>query len=375
MIKKAEKVSYFENLDILRVFLALAVVIFHIPEIAASVLHIHLYSDLSIFHKGTEAVFFFFTLSGFLITRLLLVERDVYNDINLKLFYLRRVLRIWPVYFAVIIIGILYYHIILPRLGIVSKANYSIWEALLLCVFFLSNVFQRLFRPGSILSITWSIGVEEQFYLLWPLLFKKSSKGGILVFLIILYLLIALYNFFYPDSVLLKYRFLFDFMIIGGIMALLIQKYEEILIPFFKSKLTLFTFFILFGLVFFTSVFSAVANFNEQLYHTVCGLIAIGWIVVLTVLPPISALKRFTYLGKISYGIYMYHMILVNFVLFVVIKSKLAQIINVTLLSIIINVSVIALTLILSHLSYKYFETYFLSLKNKFTKIKPSAAN
>ncbi|SEO26734.1 Peptidoglycan/LPS O-acetylase OafA/YrhL, contains acyltransferase and SGNH-hydrolase domains [Mucilaginibacter gossypiicola] len=375
MIKKTEKVNYFENLDILRVFLALAVVIFHIPEISASVLHVHLYSDFAIFHKGTEAVFFFFTLSGFLITRLLLIERDVYSDINLKMFYLRRVLRIWPVYFAVIIVGILYYHIILPRLGIVSKANYSIGEALLLCVFFLSNVFQRLFRPGSILSITWSIGVEEQFYLLWPLLFKKSSKGFILGFLIVLYLIIASYNFLNPGSILLKYRFLFDFMIIGGVMALLIQKYEQILIPFFKSKLVLFTFFVLFVLVFFTNVFNPISSLNEQLYHTVCGLISIGWIVTLAFSQPISALKKFTYLGKISYGIYMYHMIMVNFVLFIVLKTKLAQVVNIPLLSIIINFSVIALTLILSHLSYKYFETYFLSLKNKFTKVKPAAAN
>lgn len=63
-------------------------------------------------YLGGLAVTFFFVLSGFLITYLLLIERDTKGTINIKNFYLRRVLRIWPVYYVIFVIGFL----ILPRL-------------------------------------------------------------------------------------------------------------------------------------------------------------------------------------------------------------------------------------------------------------------
>jgi len=368
--------KYYDNLDLLRFFLAVTVIIYHIPAITLTVLHVTLFDKLAIFHKGAEAVYCFFTLSGYLITRLLIKEKTAFNDINLKLFYMRRILRIWPVYFLVFIVGMLYYHVVLPKLGVATKDNYSIPVAILLCVFFLSNVFQKLFATGSILAIMWSIGVEEQFYLVWPVIFKKIKLNNILLLLLALYLVIFLYNFFNPKSILLEFRFLFDFMIIGGIASILIDRHHQYATALFLKLWFRIISALLFCIVFFTSLLSFVQTWNQQTYDLLCGIISISFIITLTYLPSLKQLKRATYFGKISYSIYMYHMIIVNLVLFIALKLHFAAHFSAAQLFFIINGLVITITMIAAHISYKYFESYFLSLKDKFTKIKsqPSSA-
>jgi peptidoglycan/LPS O-acetylase OafA/YrhL len=363
--------SYYQNLDLLRFFLACSVVIYHVPAITLNVLHVKIFDKLPIFHRGAEAVYFFFTLSGFLITGLLIKEKATLNKIDLKAFYLRRVLRIWPVYFLVLTIGLLYYNLILPKLGISGKDHYSVITAILLCVFFLSNVFQRVFAPGSILAILWSIGVEEQFYLFWPWLFDKIKLNTLLIILCVLYAVIFTYNFIDPvGSVLLKYRFLFDFMVIGGIFSIIMKKYESIVDKVFSSVVFWLVSSILFVCVFFTSILVFLQAFNQQVYNLACGLIAVSFIISLVKMPSFSKLKKLSYMGKISYGIYMYHMLIVNFVLFVFLKLKLGAVINPGYLFVLLNLLVLSITFLVSHISYKYFETYFLVLKEKFTKVK-----
>ncbi|WP_413666313.1 acyltransferase family protein [Mucilaginibacter sp. Mucisp86] len=370
MKKVINTTQYYQNLDLLRFFLSVSVVIYHIPRIAVTVLHVNIFDKLPIFHKGAEAVYFFFTLSGFLITRLLLKEKLALNDIDLKKFYMRRVLRIWPVYFLVLLIGLTYYNVILPKMGIHGKDNYSIGTALVLCLLFLSNVFQRIYSPGSALAILWSIGVEEQFYLFWPVLFKKVKARFVLGILIVLYLVIFIYNFLTPSSLLIKYRFLFDFMIMGGISAILVDKYQQLAISLFTSLWCRILFFILFILVFFTDVFNVVQGYNQQVYDSICAIIASLLIITLTYLPAVNRLNFLTYLGKVSYGIYMYHMLIVNFVLFVALKLNFTSTFSVSELFFVLNFSVLVITFLFAHFSYKYFETYFLKLKDKFTKIK-----
>ncbi len=103
----SKKTVYFKNLDGLRFFAFLAVFISHATLFLG-------YSNLSpafysikkyILVNGDVGVSFFFVLSGFLITYLLLKEKDGYGKISLKNFYIRRILRIWPVYFTTILVG------------------------------------------------------------------------------------------------------------------------------------------------------------------------------------------------------------------------------------------------------------------------------
>jgi peptidoglycan/LPS O-acetylase OafA/YrhL len=109
----------------------------------------------------------FFVMSGFLITWLLLQEREQTGNTSLKGFYLRRAFRIFPAFYAywtmAVLIRLVRHHPVL-------------WGQALAAFFYVSNYYQGLHAyPESMLSQSWSLGVEEQFYLLWPFLFAKLS--------------------------------------------------------------------------------------------------------------------------------------------------------------------------------------------------------
>ena len=76
--------------------------------------------------------------------------------------------------------------------------------------------------------------------------------------------------------------------------------------------------------------------------------------------------KKLNYLGTISYGIYMYHAIVLNAVVFLFSQLKKTITLNDVVTIVLINVLTISITILIAHFSYKYFENYFLKLKNKF---------
>lgn len=76
--------------------------------------------------------------------------------------------------------------------------------------------------------------------------------------------------------------------------------------------------------------------------------------------------RWFHHLGQISYGIYMYHVIAMNIVVFLCLKIQEKEILSNTMMILLIYILTFALTILLAHISYTYFETYFLKLKNKF---------
>lgn len=136
---------------------------------------------------GGLGVLAFFVLSGFLITWLLLKEEGQSGAISLKLFYLRRSLRIFPAFYA--------YWLLLSAVLLVLHKSYP-WTQAICSLFYISNYYQALHGdPNSGFSHTWSLGIEEQFYLLWPVLFLllKSTRRR-LRFLIAAVLSIALYR-------------------------------------------------------------------------------------------------------------------------------------------------------------------------------------
>src|SRR5271169_6829716 len=164
---------HFEGLNSLRFFAALFVVLGHIPLNQTSVGLPHPSSG-AFFFRGAFAVRFFFTLSGFLITYLLLEEDRRTGDIQVRSFYLRRICRIWPLYFSVVFFGLFFYHAALPWLGIAYRIDYTLPTALLLYSVLLPNLMNSLYTVGGILNPSWSIGVEEQFYLVWAPAVKRA---------------------------------------------------------------------------------------------------------------------------------------------------------------------------------------------------------
>ena len=113
------------------------------------------------------AVICFFVLSGFLITYLLLAEEARTGAISIRAFYLRRILRIWPLYYLLVLCGFLLLpHVSLLGLPIPPVHEHSWWLEFALYM----TVFPNLAVPVPYLAHLWSIGVEEQFYILWPIL-------------------------------------------------------------------------------------------------------------------------------------------------------------------------------------------------------------
>jgi peptidoglycan/LPS O-acetylase OafA/YrhL len=119
---------------------------------------------------GGMGVLIFFVLSGFLITWLLLKEEERFGHISLKLFYARRTLRIFPAFYV--------YWFLIIAVWIISSRHIFRAQALS-SFFYVSNYYQAIFGdPNTGLSHTWSLGVEEQFYVLWPVTFLLLRNNG-----------------------------------------------------------------------------------------------------------------------------------------------------------------------------------------------------
>jgi peptidoglycan/LPS O-acetylase OafA/YrhL len=124
--------------------------------------------------SGAAGVDLFFALSAFLITSILLRERQETGAISLRRFYLRRILRIWPLYFLLIAIAVVLSH---------TMANQHLpWYYVAGYLLFVGNWVHAVFgRPESVCSPLWTVSIEEQFYLVWPVLMKMLRRRGMIV--------------------------------------------------------------------------------------------------------------------------------------------------------------------------------------------------
>lgn len=351
-----------KNIDPLRGFLALVVLLYHLPLVSKTV-GLPYFGDAPIFHRGYHAVAVFFCLSGYLIIGLLFDEKRKNGTINVRDFYIRRILRIYPVYYLVLIFGFLFYHVLLPIFKVPFEVNYDLGKGLLLCIGFLPNVFTKLYDPGSILSVLWSIGVEEQFYLLIaPALFILPLHRFVkylLAFSAIYFILFHL-SFF---SVLMKFGFLYFFMSVGGLMAVLERQGHQVYFGSFALRLLVYAIFLLhFTTDWFQFQDAMVQNLFEVLLFNLT-LVNLAndqrWTI---------KAKFANYLGKVSYGIYMYHMIVINLVLYLFLQIQRNMVLEKWSTVVLINGISMALTFWVAHLSYTYLELYFLRLKKRFRK-------
>ena len=344
------------NLTPIRFILALLVVIFHIAQFSEN-RGFPFFNDLAIFHKGTEAVYMFFSLSGFLIIKQLFVEKKETKSINLKSFYIRRILRIFPLYYLILIFGFLYYRLILPFFGFEFENNYDLLSGIFLSVTFFPNIFSK-YSPGGILEILWSIGIEEQFYLFIAPLFLLLPLKRIILFLSVFTSIYFLIYFSEYLVFLKEYNMLFFYFSFGGLCAIL---YSNNLFQNLIKKLRYPT-LLIFITYFTTGIFTN--NFNPFFYN-LFSFILFGFVISVLALKPIKVLqnKTMNYLGKISYGIYMYHAIALQLVGLIYLKMISKFGFQNTFDVIIINVCVIFITIVVSHFSFKYYESYFLNLK------------
>nr|WP_294937146.1 acyltransferase [uncultured Flavobacterium sp.] len=349
------------NLTSLRFFLALFVVIFHVPQFCKNQ-EIPFFNDLAIFHKGQEAVYMFFSLSGFLIIRQLYIEKKQTNTIALKRFYIRRMLRIFPLYYLILGFGLFYYRFLLPTLGYEFESNYNLLEGILLSVFFLPNVFSFLYYPGGIIEVLWSIGIEEQFYLfIAPCIFFIKNKY-IVAFLALF--TIIYFAIFFSDQIPQLYRFgmYFFYFSSSGVASILLLN-GTIAIRFANKALIVVM--ALFLLYFTTAIFKD--GLSVVSYHLVSMLLFALFLSLMSLVSvPFFENKTLKYLGTISYGVYMFHAIVMQIVGFLYLEFLSKVNVHETTTIISFFALVILLTIGIAGLSYKYYESFFLKLKRSF---------
>jgi len=370
-------VKYFKGLNALRFFAAYLVVIHHAEQIRMKYGLFNL-KEYSLFNNGGIAVTFFFVLSGFLISYLLFKESDITNNISVKKFYFRRILRIWPLYFLIVIIGIIFLPYILDFIGYSYSLPYSFNDVILYYILF-SPFMVNIFYGHHLIEPLWSIGVEELYYIVWAPLFKFLRNYILPIIILIIFvrsLLIYASFLGYFDPVIQRLiRMLrFEAMAIGGLAAYLIYNYSSILTHFLFSRLSQFLLiiFVLLRIFAFKLLVAQSMVFNFLFTTPVISqlviMIIFAWLIINISLNPKSIVrldnKILNFLGNISYGIYMYHM-LVIFGIVVFFKQYLL-IMNSFPSSIIFYLLITTLVIIVSYLSKRFFEDYFLSFKKRF---------
>ncbi len=362
--------THFPGLNSLRFFAAFFVLIGHIPMNQGS-LGLPNPSYGALFFRGAPAVSFFFTLSGFLITYLLLEEIRKTGDVHVRSFYLRRVCRIWPLYFLIVFFGLFFYNALLPLLGIHYPVEYNLSFALLLYTFLLPNLMNSLYTVGGILNPLWSIGVEEQFYLTWAPVVKRFHRllprvcWGVLAVSLTLSILSALNAFGQHAMKKFTGQLEIHFMAAGALCAWALHRHRERLLalPVFTSRALQAVLFILL-LDYYLTNWVPWGWLGEEIVQ----VILYAWLIVTVAANSKNVIRvetrAFEYLGTISYGFYMFHMIAV-YMTSAAFKAWRWWEGSFWLYCIAYYVTAFGLTVLLAHFSYRWFERPFLRLKDR----------
>jgi len=299
----------------------------------------------------------FFVLSGFLITTLLIKERIRFGTINIKNFFIKRVLRIFPVlYLYMLVIFILNYHL---NLGLV-KDNF------LGPLLYLNNF--TFFTGTWLTGHTWSLAVEEQFYLIWPFLFSVLTKNLWLFCLLMISLVpfLKILYYFKPDTyeaTLGPFITNADAIFSGALIAILSFK------NIFKTSQKIWNIKgldLVFILIIFVSMFCVHRGMAGLIFYpmgsTICNVM-ICLLLIRTLLNNQSLLFRLlnrrilVHIGLLSYSLYIWQQ------LFIVPINMYGGRFNLFIFP--LN---IVLAFAAAYLSYNLFEKYFLHFKTQFIK-------
>lgn len=235
----------------------------------------------------------------------------------------------------------------------------------------------------STIAVTWSVAVEEQFYLIWPLLskyttnFYRMAVSVIFFYIGIKFSLFAIERFIFPKSYFWEILFQFveitkiDCMAIGALGAIYLYKNGTERLKRINKVFVIS--FLIFALLICILDIRTLLNkvYLGQLYNEIYAVIFTMVLLLISSRERLANLlenKVTIFLGNISYGIYMLHMIVVVLLAHLV-KEYIhlqASFMNFVLF----EIAVCIVTILVSWLSYEYFEKKFLALKKRFTKIQ-----
>lgn len=356
----SEKI-YLPGLNGIRAVAAMSVVIAHINNR----LDYYGLPKGKLLDLASYGVTIFFTLSGFLITFLLLKELQTTNNINIKKFYIRRVLRIWPLYYLYIILVVLF--------GGWENVTYTMLFYLLIIPNFKNSfvgIFPTTFATKTMnfmLGHYWSLGVEEQFYAFWPWIIKKYKNLLFIllfipVFFVLLKLILRIFDAPYSILVFVNYT-RFGCLSIGALAAYIYTKYPN-LIAFFTSRM----------IEVLAYVFFIIVAINKFHITSIIDHEIVSFFTVIIIYNQIANTRKLInlelpyldYLGRISYGLYVYNPLVIYLMSFLLSNFKFQ---NNSLYLLFIYSVVIFTIIIVAHISYFYFELKFLKIKSKFVTV------
>ncbi|WP_224247569.1 acyltransferase family protein [Hyalangium gracile] len=334
----------FPGLDGLRCLSIVLVVAYHVSGMHSGFLG-----------RGYLGVSLFFAISGFLITSLLLRERDTHGFISLGRFYGRRSLRIFPLYYAML--GTYVVLTFVLEKGVERDEFFGNLPAFLT---YTSNWFVPLVPDKRIIFyFAWSLATEEQFYLLWPGIMRLAHRWGAVLFMAGL-LVISLWAPWAVetgrlDDSLLSVRIMASFappICMGCLAAYAAHSPQgfawmyRVLGPSWAPPL-------LCALVLLAVGTDGTPYWLSSVLMT--ALVVSACLRTDHLLMPVLTLAPVRYLGMISYGIYLMHMLAFNVVRRAVPGQGFAVWFPLTM----------ALTVVMAGLSYRYFESRFLRLKER----------
>ncbi|WP_237566547.1 acyltransferase family protein [Paenibacillus sp. EZ-K15] len=307
------KRRYMPGLDGLRALAVLAVIAYHFNWGVAS--------------GGLLGVGVFFVLSGYLITDLLVEERKKKGRINMKQFWLRRIRRLLPAMLLMLCILTVYLTIVDP--GRLSSIRGDIWSSLTYTnnwyLIYHNVSYFESFGPPSPIGHLWSLAVEEQFYLIWPILLMilistfAPTRGKL--FLLILAgagVSFALMVFLYvpgtdPSRVYYGTDTRAFGLLIGAALAIVCPSHK-IAEPFSRKGTARVNFWGVVGLCIVMYMLTNTGKYDESLYRGGMVILSVASaLVIAAAASPFSAVgkllawKPLRWLGKRSYGIYLFH--------------------------------------------------------------------
>lgn len=367
---KTYSITYFKNLDGLRTVAFLSVFFYHSFHTEYEYIkNDRIYQFInSLFQNGDLGVNFFFVLSGFLITYLLIKEESVNGKINLKKFYMRRAFRIWPLYFACVLFGFIIFPLFKQFFG--STPNETADPILFL--FFLSN-FNNIYNglpDASILGVLWSISIEEQFYLFWPVLLLLFRTNRIYVFISILVITIVFRLVYHDLSDFLYFHSIsaFSDLSMGAILAWL-AIFKPLSIR--KIQKTPKSTIVIAYIIGFILIVNRGAIFQGTVLIGLEKLILSSFFLFIILdqaflensFYQMKSSKLLTKLGKYTYGLYCLHFF---GILITTNTSKLLGL-NTTIWAVLLGETIVALLIstIIAVMSYHLFEKRFLKIKEK----------
>ena len=306
----------------------------------------------------------FFVMSGFLITYLLMSERQVTGRVHVLSFYARRILRIWPLYFVMVAFNFFVYASITGHHELVNRQ--------LPFYFFYANmdVIYHGFSNG-IIDPLWAISVEEQFYLLLPLvmlLVPNKKLGFIFISTVIASQIFRIVH--YSEAPVIFFHSIsaaFE-IALGGLAAWLM--FFDTKAKTFVASISSSAIAVIYGL------FTMLILFQNYLYppSQLVVLVLIAQLYALFIILEqsystnsfikIGRVKWVSFLGKYSYGFFCYHILCIRLVEAIVLKVGATDVVTKALL---VPISGLVLTILVGIVSYHAFEIHFLKLKKKFS--------